>query len=133
MKNALSDVSELPYLLGRPLLFIYLFIFSRLRRDHLYAVGRGCPTALPRHWYERRQRRTKLSFRLPGRPPSQICKSAGHHPANLAGPHRRRNSAVLSCSDGLAPALKVGMPLGIDPALVQSLKDIDPEHLSVSH
>lgn len=25
------------------------------------------------------------------------------------------------------------MPLGIDPALAQSLRDIDPEHLSVSH
>lgn len=125
MKNALSDVSELPYLLGWPLLFIYLFIFSRLRRDHLDAAGRGCPTAPPRHWYGRRQRRTKLSFRLPGRSPSQICKSAGRH--------RCRKSAVLSCSNGLAPALKVGMPLGIDPALAQSLKDIDPEHLSVSH
>lgn len=65
MKNALSDVSELPYLLGRPLLFIYLFIFPRLRRDHLNAAGRGCPTAPRQNWYGHRRRQTKLSFRLP--------------------------------------------------------------------
>lgn len=134
MKNALSDVSELPYLLGRPLLFIYLFIFPRLRRDHLNAAGRGCPTAPRQNWYGHRQRQTKLSFGLPSPlSSSQICKSAGRHPANLAGRHQRRKSAVLSSSDGLARALKVGMPLGIDPALAQSLKDIDPEHLNVSH
>lgn len=28
---------------------------------------------------------------------------------------------------------KLGMPLGIDPALARPLRDIDPDHLSVSH
>lgn len=87
MKNVLSDVSELPYLLGRPLLFIYLFIFPRLGRHHLNAAGRGCPTAPRQHWYGYRQRLTKLSFRLPTPPSFQIWKSAGRHPANLAARH----------------------------------------------
>lgn len=82
------NMSVLPYLLGRPLLFIYLFIFPRLRLLHLNAAGRGCPTAPRQHWYGYRQRLTKLSFRLHTPPPSfQIWKSAGRHPTNLAGQH----------------------------------------------